>query len=50
VKADAERTATDKKHARRLLKHKLKLQGKAKSTVANVNDNGKGRKIRVNAT
>jgi len=44
IKADTERTATDKKHARRLHKHKLKLKSKAKPKKSNTEEEAKEEK------
>ncbi|CAF4584584.1 unnamed protein product, partial [Rotaria magnacalcarata] len=44
IKADSERTDTDKKHARRLLKHKLKLKSKATPKATNPEDEEKEEK------
>jgi hypothetical protein len=43
VKADTERTDTDKKHARRLLKHKLKLKLKDQPKKSNTEEEAKGK-------
>jgi U3 small nucleolar RNA-associated protein MPP10 len=43
VKADTERTDTDKKHARRLLKHKLKLKSKDQPKKSNPEEETKGK-------
>ncbi|CAF2741219.1 unnamed protein product [Rotaria sp. Silwood2] len=44
IKADNERTDTDKKHARRLLKHKLKLKSKTKPKKTNPEEEEKEEK------
>ncbi|CAF0754339.1 unnamed protein product [Rotaria sordida] len=44
IKADSERTDTDKKHARRLLKHKLKLKSKTQPTKTNPEEQEKEEK------
>jgi len=44
IKADTERTETDKKHARRLHKHKLKLKSKAKPKKSNTEEEAKEEK------
>ncbi|CAF0721854.1 unnamed protein product [Rotaria sp. Silwood1] len=44
IKADSERTDTDKKHARRLLKHKLKLKSKTKPKKTNPEEEEKEEK------
>jgi U3 small nucleolar RNA-associated protein MPP10 len=43
VKADTERTDTDKKHARRLLKHKLKLKSKDQPKKSDPEEAAKGK-------
>jgi len=43
VKATSERTDTDKKHARRVLKHKMKLKSTDKPKKANAEDEAKGK-------
>ncbi len=43
VKANTERTDTDKKHARRLIKHKLKLKSKDQPKKSNSEEDVKGK-------
>ncbi len=43
MKANTERTDTDKKHARRLIKHKLKLKSKDQPKKSNSEEDVKGK-------
>lgn len=47
IKAVSERTDTDKKHARRVLKHKMKLKSQDKPKKANAEEEAKGKDLQL---